>query len=424
MTRVLMARLDEYLALRHGQGYALAVQETLLRSFVRFAGRVDHRGPLSVDLAVRWTKTSPSCDPEYLATRLSIVRGFARYLATTQPGTEIPPIGLLSRLPQLPLPPQPIPQTPLAARIEEYLALRQRLGYRLVSQAKFLRSFARFAAREGHQGPLTVDLATRWALSTRSRSPDQPAWRLRVVRVFARHLIAFEPDTEVPPADLVHRSWRRKPPHIYSDAEIDALLRGAASLRPRHGLRRHTFVALFSLLASTGMRVSEALDLRCRDADLRRGVLTIRGAKFGKSRLVPLHPSAVGPLRRYARLRDRCAHAPRSKFFFRTDHAGHLKAGAVDATFATLRRHLGWTEEGRARRPRIHDLRHTFAVRRLLRWYQEGVEIDRKMLHLVTYLGHVDVSGTYWYLTAVPELMALAAQRFEQSSHHRKERGS
>ena len=172
-------------------------------------------------------------------------------------------------------------------------------------------------------------------------------------------------------------------------------------------------MAFFSLLTSTGLRLSEACRLHRRDVDLREGLLTVRESKFGKSRFVPLHPTAVQALTRYAAQRDTFRSARQSEFFFSTDRASVLSRHVVGQTFSSLRNRLGWTANGRARRPRIHDMRHTFAVRRLLRWYEEGADVNRKVLALATYLGHAKVTDTYWYLSAVPELMAVTARRFE-----------
>jgi integrase len=189
-------------------------------------------------------------------------------------------------------------------------------------------------------------------------------------------------------------------------------------------LRPLTYAVFFSLLATTGLRLSEARRLERGDVDLAHGVLTIHRSKFRKSRLVPLHPTSVEALTRYAARRDACPDLPRSEFFFRTDRAPALRRFTVEGTFCSLRQRLGWTAHGRARRPRIHDLRHTFAVRRLLRWYQQGVDLDGKILALATYLGHAKVSGTYWYFSAVPELMAITAQRFEQFARRAPEDAS
>jgi integrase len=297
--------------------------------------------------------------------------------------------------------------------VTEYLALRRSLGFALKSGGWVLLAFARHLDEIGHCGPLTVDVATRWAASSESTDPCAAARRLAFVRQFARHLLAFEPATEVPPAGLLGRDAIRKPPHIYSDAEIAELLREARLLQPRDGLRPLTYVAFFALLASTGLRLAEARRLTRRDVDLKDSLLVVREGKCRKSRLVPLHASTVTALAHYAARRDRARHAPRSEFFFRTDREGALSHHAVEKTFHVLRRRLKWCVGDRARRPHIHDLRHTFAVRRLLRWYEEGADVDRKVLALATYLGHTKVSGTYWYLSAVPELMSVTSRRFE-----------
>lgn len=303
--------------------------------------------------------------------------------------------------------------------VEEYLAYRRGLGFALETPAWLLRDFARHADRSGHQGPLTVGLATEWALSSPTSDPAQPARRLAAVRQFARYLAVLEPATEVPPAGLLGRVPHRRRVHIYSEAELAALLREASRLLPRQGLRPRTYVAFFSLLATTGLRLSEACRLEDGDVDLKTGVLTIREGKFRKSRLVPLHASATAALARYATERD--AHCGRSGYFFRTERCPALTQAAVEKTFSRIRQRLGWTPAGRTARPRIHDLRHSFAVRRLLAWYEQGADLEPKLLALSTYLGHAKVTDTYWYLTGVPELLAIAADRFEQYARAEQE---
>jgi integrase len=303
----------------------------------------------------------------------------------------------------------------LRAHIEEYLSFRRGLGFDLRSAACHLRSFARYAEQTGHHGPITVDLATRWAQRSRSREPAQAVRRLAMIRVFARHRALIDPATQIPPVGLLGRAPRRRQPHIYSDAEIRSLLQHASRMRPRGGLCAKTYVAFFALLLSTGLRLSEACRLTCGDVDLDRELLTIREGKFRKSRTVPLHPSTARALAQYAATRDAVVPSDPSSFFFRTQRASRLRRDTVQDAFGCIRRRLGWTAEGRARRPRIHDTRHTFAVRRLLRWYEEGVDLGQKILALSTYLGHANVTDTYWYLTGVPELLAIASQRFEQT---------
>jgi integrase len=308
--------------------------------------------------------------------------------------------------------------------VEEYLAYRRGLGFALESPAWLLRDFARYADRVGHEGPLSSELAVEWALRSRSSDPAQAARRLSTVRQFARYRALLDPATEVPPAGLLGRVPRRRQPHIYNDAELAALLEQAGLLLPRRGLRPRTYVAFFSLLAASGLRLSEACRLERGDVDLNAGVLTVREGKFRKARLVPLHPSATEALARYAACRDACCELAGPGRFFRTERSPALTAAAVEKTFSRIRQRLGWSAQGRARAPRIHDLRHSFAVRRLLCWYEEGAELEQRLLALSTYLGHAHVRDTYWYLTGVPELMAIAAHRFERYAHDEERSGS
>lgn len=238
--------------------------------------------------------------------------------------------------------------------VEEYLAVRRGLGFDLDTPGWQLRDFARYADRIGHRGHVTTDLAVQWASASRSIEPAQAVRRLSVVRSFARYRAAFDADTEIPPTDLLGRLPGRKSPHIYSAAEIEALLQEAHRLYPRHGLRPETYVALFSLLISTGLRLSEACHLLPRDVDLANGILTVRESKFRKSRLIPLHPTATLALIRYVARRDGRRAPAGSVAFFRTDSASALTRAAVEKTFSRLRHRLGWTAAGRARRPRVH----------------------------------------------------------------------
>jgi integrase len=305
---------------------------------------------------------------------------------------------------------------------KEYLALRRALGFDLEWPGQLLLEFAQHVDGIDYCGPVTTDLAVRWALATGSGSMSAPARRLSAVRQFARYRAAFDPGTEVPLHGILGRRPRGRHPHIYSEEEVASLLTQAGLLRTRGGLRPKTYVAFFSLLVSTGLRLSEACRLVPDDVDLTHGVLTVRGTKFRKSRLVPLHPSATEALSRY--MVHRNAPGTRPGCFFRTEQAPALKRTTVEKTFSRMRHRLGWTGHGRVRRPRIHDLRHTFAVRRLLRWYEGGADIDCKMLALATYLGHAKVTDTYWYLSAVPELMTITSERFERFARRVEEHAS
>jgi integrase len=294
----------------------------------------------------------------------------------------------------------------MIAAAEQYLAFRRKLGFALQIEGEQLLRFARYAERIGHKGPLTVELALRWATLSHCSTINH-ARRLDIVRRFARYLKHSVPQTEVPPEGVLGPSYRRIPPHIYSEEEVLALMGTCRQLTPTNGLRPHTYAALFGLLVCTGLRISEALGLCTNDFDAAQGMITVVEGKFHKSRILPLHPSCVKALQAYAQLREK--RHPATKAFFVTELGTSLKYLKVLTTFRGIADALGWPRD-----TRIHGLRHTFAVRRLLKWHRDGEDIHRRIGQLSTYLGHCKMADTYWYLSAVPELMALVAGRFEQ----------
>ena len=310
-------------------------------------------------------------------------------------------------------------RTSLTARIEQYLAERRRLGFELKHMGQSLARFARYVTSCRHRGPLTVELMASWARQAKGGRGDRAtaARALRMLRPFMRWLQQFEPATAVPDQAIFGRIPGRVVPHIFRDEEIAALLDAAGRIGPPFSLRSAVMQTLFGLIACTGLRISEALALIDADVDLKAGVLTIRRSKFGKSRLVPLHPSAVAALARYRNERARHVPAdPQLPFFIAT--RGRLLGQLLSdrqahRVFDQLRRQLGWIARGGHGAARIHDLRHSFPVRRLLRWHQQGVNLHQRMLALSTYMGHAKITNTYWYLTGVPELMQLVGKRFE-----------
>ncbi|MDZ7751522.1 MAG: tyrosine-type recombinase/integrase [Gammaproteobacteria bacterium] len=301
----------------------------------------------------------------------------------------------------------------MRARVERYLAERRHAGYALRIEGQQLLRFAEFAEQCGHQGPLTLDLAVRWATASPRPSPLTAPRRLEVLRGLARFWQHLEPGTQVPPRRLLGRGHRRLTPHIYTEGEIRALLNATKKLHPPGSLRALCCRAIFGLIAATGLRLSEATGLTREDVDLAQGVLLIRHTKFGKSRWVPLHPTTTRVLRRYAQIRDRDPRAAPSEAFFVGDAGRPARPRNIEYAFAQLRRRLQWTARGGHPAPRIQDLRHTFVCRTLQRWYADGLDIDRHILALSTYVGHAKVTDTYWYVTAIPDLMAIAARRFE-----------
>jgi integrase len=300
---------------------------------------------------------------------------------------------------------------------ENYLDERRQLGYGLRATGYALKSFARYVDGLDLDGSLTIEVMATWARCTKTNGNNPATWarRLKRLRPFARWLQQFDPHTEVPDDTVFGRVGQRLAPHIYSEQEVVDLLAAARHLGP--DLRGATYEALFGLLAATGLRVSEAVHLMDADVDLKSGILTVRQTKFAKSRQVPLHPSTVEVLQQYQGLRNlHITVTDETPFFVST--RGQRRGCAlglrqVHRVFQQLRGQSGWVNRGAHANPRIHDLRHTFVVRRVMLWHAQGVDIDQAMLALSTYVGHATVTNTYWYLTGVPELMALAAGKFE-----------
>jgi integrase/recombinase XerD len=302
----------------------------------------------------------------------------------------------------------------LRQAVQEYLNMRRSLGYKLQDAGKRLLDFATFM--EQHRASyITHSLALTWAKQPSCVQPDEWARRLSHVRMFARHRSATDPRTQVPPAGLLPYRPRRAQPYLYSDKEIEALLRAALKLPGNGGLRPWTYHCLFGLLSVSGLRLGEAQNLELQDVDLRAGVLTIRGAKFGKSRLVPLHTSTRRVLADYIARRERMwATRTVSSYLFVSNWGNRLDGGDIHRTFYLLSRQIGLRGPSDSRGPRLHDMRHRFASKTLLGWYRAGENAQRRLPILSAYLGHVHWSDTFWYLSAMPELMHEAVSRLEQ----------
>jgi integrase len=299
----------------------------------------------------------------------------------------------------------------LAVALNEYLGLRRALGFKLMSAEGHLRKFVALIEDRGEES-ITIALARDWATSG-STHPAVWAEKLRAVRLFARYRSVADPKTEVPPEGLLPHTPQRGRPYIYRPREIVDVLEGAQRLRPSKGLRRWTMATVFGLLAVTGLRVGEAVALDLPDVDLEREVLHIRRTKFGKSRLVPIHPTTIAVLRDYSLRRNAYSIAQHTQAFFTNDQGKRLSCQCVRHAFRVVSRLIGLRGPDDNRGPRLHDFRHTFAVTTLLEWHRQGREIERELPKLATYLGHTHWSETYWYLTSVPELMSLACGRLE-----------
>jgi integrase/recombinase XerD len=299
--------------------------------------------------------------------------------------------------------------SPLAEQVEDYLRLRNALGFELKLYRERLLSFVAYLEAAGAT-TVTVELAVAWAWHPAGIKPITASFRLSTIRGFARYAHAIEPAHEIPPRGVLAVPRRRPAPYLFSPEDLARVLEATRLLRPP--LRAATYQTLFGLLAACGMRVGEALALTGDDVDLDEDLLTIRHAKFGRMRLVPIHPSVTAALREYVAVRDRLCPSPRADRFFVTENGCVQQRWGADRAFRAVTEKLGLRTA--TDHPRIHDLRHSFAVQTLLDWQREGADIPALLPVLSTYLGHVRPANTYWYLSATPELMQLAADRLEQ----------
>jgi len=304
--------------------------------------------------------------------------------------------------------------TSLTDALAEYLALRRSLGFKLRQTARELPRFVQFIERQ-QASAISTKLALEWAQEDLAASSVTHTDRLAMVRRFAAWRSAVDPRTEIPPVRLLVRRYQRPAPYIYSDEEIVKIMSAAADLPSHRGLRGLTFSTMFGLLAVTGMRIGEVVALDRDDVDLNAGILSVREGKLGKHRLVPIHPTTQQALEHYAARRDAILPGVKLPAFFLNERRRRVSAFSAGENFVTVSRQIGLrpsaTESRRGRGPRLHDLRHRFAVATLIDWYRAGADVDREIPKLATYLGHEGPTQVYWYLQAVPQLLELATER-------------
>jgi integrase/recombinase XerD len=313
----------------------------------------------------------------------------------------------------------------LRKAMDRYLRLRRAMGFKLERTETRLRQFLLFIESQ-RRVRITTVLALEFATQTPNLAPKTRALRLAAVRGFARYHLTENPATQIPPLGLLPGGSQRAKPYLYSETEIRRLMQAAREYpcwnrfpgRQWNRFQAHTLSCIFGLLAVTGMRVGEVLNLQPEDIDWTEGVMTVRRAKFGRSRLVPLHATTLKALKDFVRHRDRffaqLPSPPKLSRFFATSRGTQIKVTHVNRVFLIISRRIGLRAPDARRGPRLHDLRHRFAVQTLWRWYRRGEEPDRLLPVLSTYLGHVHVSGTYWYLSSTPELLRAAGQRLER----------
>jgi integrase len=299
---------------------------------------------------------------------------------------------------------------PLGEELADYLTLRRSMGFKLRRAEKLLGQFVAHCEQIGAD-TITIEIAIGWSSLPEGASTSWVSHRLGVVRAFSRHLALVDDRNQVTPTHVVAHRPCRATPFPYTEDEVLAMMAAARSLRSP--VRQATFETIIGLLWATGMRIGEALGLDIGDADLAQGVLTVRDSKFGKTRELPLHPSSTAALAAYAKRRARWFPAQTTDPFFVSATGTRVLYCNFHLGFQQLVASAGITARSRSCRPRPHDLRHAYAVRTLIGWYRDGVDVEANLPKLSTYMGHVAPANTYWYLSAAPELLALAAQRLE-----------
>jgi len=298
----------------------------------------------------------------------------------------------------------------LITSLKEYLNIRRSFGYKLNDDERCLKKFISFL-RENDYPYITAQSAVKWATLPQEVNRSHWSHRLSMVRLFARYRIMDDPRTEIPSAYLLSQQPSRAQPYIYSDKEIRQLLIACQSLSSR-GLRQHTYYTFFGLMAVTGCRLGELVALNRDDLDIANGWLTIRNSKHNSSRLLPLHKTTILQLTKYNQIRDTYLHDSRA--FFISDQGTRITIWSARTAFIQASIKIGLRKPTDSHGPRIHDIRHTFAVKTLLDWYRRGRDINQKISLLSTYLGHKKPTDTYWYITGTPELLAQATSRFEK----------
>jgi len=308
--------------------------------------------------------------------------------------------------------------TTIRAAAEDYLAIRRSLGFKLGTQGQVLMDFVAYLEHKGTE-TVTTEVTVEWATRPSGASALWHAMRLGVARRFAAHLQLLDPRCQVPPPDLLPERHRRLPPRLFSADDIAALMAEARRLRP--AFRAATAETVIGLLAVTGLRAGELVRLNRDDIDFTAGALAVSATKFNKSRVLALHDTAVQALRAYAILRDQRWPGTCSSAFFMSIRGNRLSQSALNATFTVLARTAG-LEPGptsRERRPTPHGLRHSFAVTTLIDWYRADDDVQARLPALSAFMGHAQPKDTYWYLSAVPELLALASDRARRHSEAR-----
>lgn len=299
----------------------------------------------------------------------------------------------------------------ITRQIEEYITYKRSLGYVIKTESQELRRFAKYTREIGYDGPVTSELAVQWASLGNNFTRKYMARRLEVLHTFVVYISAFDVEAQIPQNGIFGKSHMRTNPYIYTDDEVLALMSRAASLYSPDGIRADTVSSAIGLMYATGIRVSELTSLKITDVRLKKGHIFINSSKFKKDRIVPLHPTVIVKLSEYwSLIESRIGARNDDDYFYVTSYGRRFNSRAFEYAFKLIRP-LVFGET--TKRPRLYDLRHTFACNTIKRWYETGEDVNRKLYLLSTYMGHVKPEDTYWYLSATPELLGIAARKFE-----------
>ncbi len=399
--------IANFIEMRKLAGYRFVGQAAILFYFDRYLYEMDYQGALTQEIALNFA-LDPRFSLNRRARRYQIVRQFSVYLSVTIP--DSPPLPMRKMVTQ-----KRMDRTLhgiFADNIASYIEMKKRIGYQFEDHAAILLQFDRYLYEIDYQGLLTQELALNFATSRPRLSKNESARKYHVIRQFSDYLAVAIPDTPPLHPRALIRSKGRPAAHIYTDAEMTRLMDGALRVSRINPLRNITLHAMVGLAASTGLRVSEVVRLDRDDVNFDTGILTVRCTKFQKDRLVPVHPTTLKVLRDYVPLRDARFPRPATPAFFIQMWGGRFAKSTLSLAFYNLACNVK-VREAVGFGPHFHDLRHTFAVRRLVAWYQEGKDVQAMLPLLATYMGHVHYSETAYYLTATAELLGLASERYQ-----------
>jgi len=403
--------IANFIAMKRRMGNRFGIQTLTLSQFDRHLRKMGYQGPLTQELALNFATANSRRSTNRSVQLYRTVRQFSDYLSGLIPDMPVLQKTYPARQ-QVGRQMDRTPQSVFANHIANYIALKKGMGYLFRDQELILLQFDRYLHEMGYQGLLTQELALNFATSIPQMSKNQCVNRYQVIRHFADYLAVFMPDTPPLRPDVLERTKGRTPAHIFSDEEMMRLMNGTRRVSRVNLLRNITLHAMIGLVASTGLRVGEVVKLDRDDVNLETGVLTIRRTKFQKDRLVSVHPTTLNVLRNYVPLRDARFSHPATPAFFIQMWGRRFAKSTLLMAFHDLACCVG-VRTGAGFGPSIHDLRHTFAVKRLVAWYREGKDVQSMLPLLATYLGHVDFSNTAYYLTATAELLGLAAERYD-----------